>query len=221
MRACQTEPLATRHVNVDNTIELMRRLADRGAHLVFFSTSQVFDGTLPAPTEDDAVNPRNQYGAQKLAVERAVAHFDLPVTILRVTKVIGDRPTGVFAAWHRTLAGGGSIQAATNLSLSPVAAGDVASVARQLAAGRQRGLWHFGAADAVSYLDAAQLLAEGIGQPSSRVAGETLTEAQVPSIYRLPNARLACDKLAQALGIALKPSRDVLHGVFAAAASGA
>ena len=28
MRTCQNEPLATRHINVDNTIELMRRLKD-------------------------------------------------------------------------------------------------------------------------------------------------------------------------------------------------
>jgi len=220
MRACQTEPLATRHVNVDNTIELMRRLADRGAHLVFFSTSQVFDGTLPAPAEDDLRNPRNQYGAQKLAVENAITRFDLPATILRVGKVIGDRPTGVFEAWHRALAGGGSIQAATNLALSPVAVADVGVVARQLAGGRHRGIWHFAAADTVTYADAAQLLAEGVGQPSSRVVGEALTEAQVPSIYRLPNAQLACDKIVQAFGIALKPSREVLRGVFAAVASG-
>lgn len=217
MRACQNEPLATRHVNVDNTIELMRRLADKGAHLVFFSTSQVFDGASQAPAEDAVANPRNEYGAQKLAVERAIARYDLPAAILRITKVFGDRPTGTFETWRRTLAGAGTIQAALNLALSPVTTADVGSLARQLAAGRHRGIWHLSAADSLTYVDAARLLAESVGQSSSRVVGETLTEAQVPSIYRLGNARLACEKITRTFGIAPKPARDVLSTLFAAA----
>ena len=45
---------STRQVNVANTIELMRRLADRGTHLVFLSSSQVFDGETANPTEEAA-----------------------------------------------------------------------------------------------------------------------------------------------------------------------
>ena len=215
MRACQNEPVATRHVNVDNTIELMRRLAAGGAHMVFFSTSQVFDGVSPAPAEDAMPNPRNEYGAQKLAIERAVAHFDLPVAILRITKVVGERPTGVLGTWRRALAGDGPIIAADNLALSPVAAADVGSLARRLATGRHRGIWHFGAADSLGYVEAARFMAVRVGQPAVRVLGETLTEAQVPSILRLGNERLACGKVERLLGIAPKPSREVLAELFA------
>lgn len=215
MRACQNEPVATRRVNVDNTIELMRRLAAGGAHMVFFSTSQVFDGVSPAPAEDAVPNPRNEYGAQKLAVERAVARFDLPVAILRITKVVGERPTGVLGTWRRTLAGDGPIVAADNLALSPVAVADVGSLARRLAAGRHRGIWHFGAADSLGYVEAARLMAERVGQPAVRVRGEALTEAQVPSILRLGNERLACGKVESLLGIAPRPSREVLAELFA------
>src|SRR5690242_17201411 len=35
MQACQEKPEASRRINVDNTLELMRRLAGRGTHLVF------------------------------------------------------------------------------------------------------------------------------------------------------------------------------------------
>src|SRR5258708_6292636 len=41
-RACKAAPGPTRQINVTATIELMRRLADRGTHLVFLSSSQVF-----------------------------------------------------------------------------------------------------------------------------------------------------------------------------------
>jgi dTDP-4-dehydrorhamnose reductase len=220
MRACQDEPLATRRINVDTTIELMRRLADRGAHLVFFSTSQVFDGESPAPAEDAVPNPRNEYGAQKLAVERAIARYDLPAAILRVTKVLGQRPAGIFAAWLTALGRPEPVRAATNLALSPVAVADVAVLARRLAAGRHRGVWHLSAADTLTYADAARLLAQRLGRPSAQVIAESLTDAQVPSIYRLGNAQLACEKVEQTFNIAPKSARDVLDAVFAAATAG-
>jgi len=95
MRACQDEPVLTRRVNVDNTIELMRRLADRGTHLLFLSSSQVFDGETAAPTEDAPTCPKNEYGAQKLAVEEAIARHELPAAILRPTKILASHPVGV------------------------------------------------------------------------------------------------------------------------------
>src|SRR5689334_22327349 len=70
MQACQEQPEASRRINVDNTLELMRRLAGRGTHCVFLSSSQVFDGETPAPAEDAETCPKNEYGAQKLAVEQ-------------------------------------------------------------------------------------------------------------------------------------------------------
>src|SRR5262249_34337908 len=51
MQACQAKPEASRRINVDNTLELMQRLAGRGTHCVFLSSSQVFDGETPAPAE--------------------------------------------------------------------------------------------------------------------------------------------------------------------------
>ena len=53
----------------------MRRLADRGTHLVFLSSSQVFDGETANPTEEAATCPKNEYGAQKLAVEQAIERY--------------------------------------------------------------------------------------------------------------------------------------------------
>src|SRR5262245_47586809 len=43
MQACQGDPARSRRINVDHTLDLMRRLADRGTHMVFLSSSQVFD----------------------------------------------------------------------------------------------------------------------------------------------------------------------------------
>ena len=215
MRACQNEPAATRRINVVNTIELMCRLADRGAHLVFFSTSQVFDGETPAPAEDAVTSPKNEYGAQKLAVEQEIARRELSAAILRPTKILAKHPVGVFKAWFEALAKGNAIQAATNMALSPVLVGDVAEAAGRLAAGGHRGIWHLGARDEMSYFDAARLMADMQHLSPALVKGEALTDAQVPSIYRHRHATLSSEKTARTLAMPLRRARDVLEEVFA------
>ena len=215
MQACQADPAGTRRINVDNTVELMRRLADRGAHLVFLSSSQVFDGETALPDEESATAPLNVYGAQKLAVEQAIAREGLPAAILRVTKVLADRPVGVFKGWSETLVRGQPVSAASNMALSPVMVSDVAAAAEQLAAGRHCGVWHLGARDEIGYLDAARLMAAGMAAPLSLVRGEALTEEQVPAIYRPRHVTLACGKIERSLGMSLRGARDVLDALFA------
>ncbi len=215
MRACQDEPVLTRRVNVDNTIELMRRLADRGTHLVFLSSSQVFDGETANPAEDATTCPKNEYGAQKLAVEQAIARHELPAAILRPTKILASHPVGVFKAWFDALGKGQAIQAATNMPISPVMVEDVARAARLLVAGRHRGIWHLGASDEMTYFEAARLMAERRQMPLTLVKGEALTDAQVPSMYRHRHATLSSRKVARALDMPLRGTRDVLAMLFA------
>jgi dTDP-4-dehydrorhamnose reductase len=215
MQVCQAEPARSRRVNVDNTLELMRRLADRGTHLVFLSSSQVFDGETPMPDEAASTNPKNEYGAQKLAVEEAIEREGLPAAVLRPTKVLADRPVGVFKGWFEALAKGQPVQAATNMALSPVMVGDVAEAAGRLAAGRHRGVWHLGSSDEIGYFDAARLMAERRGLPVSLVKGEALTEAQVPQIYRHRYVTLRCEKIARTLPMPVRSARDILDTLFA------
>jgi dTDP-4-dehydrorhamnose reductase len=215
MRACQDEPVLTRQVNVDNTIELMRRLADRGTHLLFLSSSQVFDGETAAPSEDATTCPKNEYGAQKLAVEQAIARHELPAAILRPTKILASYPVGVFKAWFDALGKGQAIQAATNMPISPVMVEDVARAAGLLAAGRHRGIWHLGASDEMTYFEAARLMAERQQMPLTLVKGEALTDAQVPSMYRHRHGTLSSRKIARALDMPLRGARDVLAMLFA------
>ena len=215
MQVCQSDPALSRRINVDNTLDLMRRLADRGTHLVFLSSSQVFDGETPMPDEAAPTTPKNEYGAQKLAVEQAIERHALPAAVLRVTKVLADRPVGVFKGWFEALAKGQPVQAATNMALSPVMVADVAEAAERLAARRHRGVWHLGSSDDIGYFDAARLMAEIRHLPLSLVQGEALTEAQVPDIYRHRYVTLSCEKIARTLPMPVRRARDILDTLFA------
>lgn len=214
MKACQADPAGTRRINVDGTLEVMRHLAARGAHLVFLSSSQVFDGETPAPPEECPTSPKNVYGEQKVAVERAVEAEGLPAAILRVTKVLAPHPVGVFKGWFDALSRGQAVAPATNMSLSPVMVADVARAALLLGQGRHRGVWHLGSTDEIGYSDAARIMAGLHGLPQSLVVGQAVTEDQVPGIYRHRHVTLSCEKIGRELAFPVRRARDVIDALF-------
>src|SRR5215831_16548392 len=124
MQECERSPEAARHVNVENTLKVMRALAHAGAHLVFFSSGQVFDGEFPRPGEAAPRRPKNRYGRHKLEVEEAVARERLPAAYLRITKILARIPVGMFRTWHTALAAGEPAVAASNMTLAPVSVED-------------------------------------------------------------------------------------------------
>jgi dTDP-4-dehydrorhamnose reductase len=214
MRACQQDPEGSRKVNVSNTLEVLRRLAERGTRSVFVSSSQVFDGETPEPCESEPVCPKNEYGMQKVVVERAIAEEKLPVAVLRVTKVLSERPVGVFKGWFEALLQGRPIEPATNMALSPVTVRDVALAVARLGIDGRAGIWHLGARDAIVYDEAARLMVGLQGLPATLVRGQALNEAQVPDIYRHRHVTLSCRKIAHELGMPVRDARDVLRQLF-------
>ena len=215
MRACENDPDGARRVNVTSTLALIRRLADQGTHLVFFSSGQVFDGETASPDERAPTSPRNAYGAQKLEVEEAVRRERLPVSVMRLTKVLAAEPGGVFRTWLESLGRGEPIVAATNMAIAPVSASDAAAAAMALGIARRAGVWHLSSADELDYGAAARLMARLCRLPAELVHGRPASEAEVPSIFRHRHAALASAKIAQDFGIPIRRAEDVLSALFA------
>ena len=214
MRACEDDPEGARRVNVTNTLALIHRLADQGAHLVFFSSGQVFDGETASPDEDAPTGPKNAYGAQKLEVELAIRRERLPVSVIRLTKVLAAEPAGLFKDWLGSLGRGESIVAATNMALAPVPASDAAAAAIALGTARRVGLWHLSSADELVYGAAARLMARLCRLPSELVHARPAGEEEVPSIFRHRHAALASAKIARDFGIPIRRAEDVLSTLF-------
>ena len=214
MGACERAPDLTRHVNVEGTLALMRRLAEAGTHLVFLSSAQVFDGETPMPDESATVCPKNAYGRQKLEVERAITSEGLPGAVLRVTKVFGRRPVGAFVQWHESLRKGITAIAATNMTLAPVTGAQVADAVIRLGSSGERGVWHLSSSDELPYYQAAVHMADICGLPRDLVLGEDVTETQVPATFRHRYAAIDARKLALAHGVAIRSAGQVLTDVF-------
>lgn len=216
LRACEESPERAKCVNVTNTLATMRRLAETGAHLVFVSSSQVFDGEQPLPDESAPCRPKNVYGRYKLEVEEAIATERLPAAVLRLTKVLAQVPVGMFRTWYEGMLRGEPVVAAHDMTVAPVAAAGAADTVVRLALGRAEGTWHFSSADEIPYAQAAQLMAETCRLPLNLVRGEATSIERVPMKYRHKYAAIAASRYSRAQGIVMRPARELLMELFAA-----
>ncbi len=171
---CETEPVATRIVNVDHTVATARRLVERGAFAVFPSSSAVFGDTgAQALGEGATTRPTTEYGRQKAEVERAMAKFaagapaNAGAATVRIAKVV--HAGGRFGEWMNRLACGTPIETARDMMLSPVSPDYVARGLSRIAERRASGVYHLSGAQDVSYFEFARMLAGALGCSQSLV----------------------------------------------------
>ncbi len=99
-------PIASNHVNVDGTLNLLVAARDRGVkRFVLASSSSVYGDTPILPkSEEMALNPMSPYATSKMAAERYAMNFyrlyGLPTVALRYFNVFGPRqdPNSQYAA---------------------------------------------------------------------------------------------------------------------------
>jgi len=118
----------SRAINVDGTLQLVDDLLARGVKPVFLSSSCVYDGELGYYGEDQPSSPLNEYGRQKVEVERALVKNASDALVLRLDKVVGDDPAErqLFTEWYRWVQIGRAITCLEGQVLSPTFVGDVA-----------------------------------------------------------------------------------------------
>ncbi|MHB1446957.1 MAG: sugar nucleotide-binding protein, partial [Acidimicrobiales bacterium] len=129
LSACADDPFGSARVNVAATTDVALRLVAKGAHVVFLSSNQVFDGSRPDVPAGESPSPVSEYGRQKVRAERALTGLSGHgggVAILRLSKVVGPR-WELLDEWARLLAGGQPVEAFTDMRLAPVPVASVAS----------------------------------------------------------------------------------------------
>ena len=160
--ACERDPAGSRTVNVESCLAAARTWAPRGAHVVAFSTSQVFDGSVPRPPVTAAPSPSGEYGRQKVDLERALRDVAGRVTVLRLTKVVGPSWSRLIE-WRAALESGSRIVAYADLGFSPVPEDGVAAAVVAALAARRTGIVHLSARDEMRYVDFARIVARSVG----------------------------------------------------------
>lgn len=106
--ACDVDPIRSEALNVTLPRLLAETALQLGARLVHLSSEQVYDGTRTTPySSDDAPNPINLYGRQKLRSEQAVRAISPAMSVvIRPPLLLGNSLSGsrstheaLFATW--------------------------------------------------------------------------------------------------------------------------
>jgi len=208
LKDCADHPAETALVNVTRTVELARRLHERGALVIFPSTNLVFSGTRPTPSPSDAQDPVTEYGRQKAATEDALLASGGRSAILRPTKIV-HRGLPLFVEWSATLRRGEAIHPFLNAPLCPFPLQLFAQLIATIGIGRHEGVFHFSADRDLPYSDAAALLARTIGVPSTLVR---------PRPAPTPSPRfstLGCQSTEETLHLTMPKSVPTLEKIFA------
>jgi len=82
---CELHPQETRRTNVEGNAHVIAAASSQGISIVYYSTDYVFDGLSGPYRETDTPHPLNEYGRQKLAVERLLTDKSPASIILRTT----------------------------------------------------------------------------------------------------------------------------------------
>jgi dTDP-4-dehydrorhamnose reductase len=163
---CETDPTATRRVNVEPVRTVAELASELRSRVVFYSSDYVFDGHAGPYVEGDVPNPLSKYGQQKLEAENLLRSI-LPDAhlILRVTVVYGWERQGknFVARLVRTLRQGNTLRAPADQVGSPSLVDDIAEASWMLAEQGARGTLHLAGPDLVDRFAFARHAAQVFG----------------------------------------------------------
>lgn len=105
---CRADYNRAYDINVEKTKELVKCLVDKGFHVIYFSSDNVFDGVSGNYTEESQTNPINEYGSMKAQMERYLLRFESEVCIFRISKVVSMNrdKQNIFTEWQEQIEAG-------------------------------------------------------------------------------------------------------------------
>lgn len=213
---CELEPGWSREINVDGTLALARASRAAGARFVFVSSEYVFDGRAGPYEEGAPMNPLNEYGRQKAAVEQALPDVTGgDFLIARVSCLYGHETKGknfVYQLWA-ALIEGREFPAPGDQVGTPTAAVNAADVIRELVLGGRRGTFHVAGPEPMVRSDFARRAAAELGLDPALVRPTPTAELGLVAT-RPTGAGLVVRRAEAASGTRMWPVQDGLEAML-------
>jgi dTDP-4-dehydrorhamnose reductase len=156
--ACSEDPATAALINVCATLAVGTHYMEQGGHVVFLSSTAVFEPRSDAPDEQAAPSPNSTYGALKCATEIALLEAarisDGECSVVRMTKVL-SATCSLLVKWHALGVKGKTIEAFADDFIAPVSVSYVVHGLLEVADHRLGGCFHLTGAQPVSYADLA------------------------------------------------------------------
>ncbi|MBI5245175.1 MAG: SDR family oxidoreductase [Elusimicrobia bacterium] len=219
---CEKRPEETRRLNVDATLACARKALGRGLRFVFFSTDYVFDGKkLEGYREEDEPRPLNEYGRQKLEVERALCAEGGRHLILRTSAIFGWelQPKNFVLQVLARLKDGRKLKAPLDLDYNPTYAPDLAEGIADLLEKGAQGLYHLAGSEHLTRADFAKKAAQAFGLDASRIDAVPAASLSGPGATPRPlHTSLISEKAQRLLGRRLPGASEALESMRSSAA---
>ena len=201
VKECRLNPVLSNQVNITSTITLLKRLVDRDVHVVFPSSTLVFDGNTPYQKTNDPTNPLTVYGKQKATIEEMLG--ELPNhSIVRLAKVLGRR-NPLFQSWRTSLRESKPVHPFTDLKVSPISLDFVAEFIISIAENQYCGTFHAGGSTDLSYFDISLRIAKEMGLDRALIKPKMAAESGIPQ-NEIPN-HTTLDTMASYNQVGMKP----------------
>jgi dTDP-4-dehydrorhamnose reductase len=215
---CAADPGGSSHINVTQTLALADRLLGHGIPVLFLSTNQVFDGTVPNVAANARYSPVTEYGRQKARAETFfLAHMErgAPVAILRLAKVVSPHMS-LIRGWIAALAAHHPIRAFRDMTMAPAESAMVSAAIAALMKDGARGVFQLTGPRDLSYADIGRYLAKTLGADPALVAENTTLDAGLPTGSARPHTTLDSSRLREAYGIAAPDIHMIIDSIIAA-----
>jgi dTDP-4-dehydrorhamnose reductase len=210
---CRSHPEESRKINVENTINIASKLADKGTAIIFPSTNLVFDGLKPFCKVDGPICPLTEYGRQKSETETGLLTHEKNFAIARFTKIFGPE-TPLVLNWIEQLKRRIIIHPFSDIALAPVSIDFAVNAMIGIANRKSYGIWHISAKEDITYEELTRHLARRVGasqqyiQPIKAIDSGLAFES-IPKYTALDTCRLRKE-----LGINPPSPFDTIDSIF-------
>jgi dTDP-4-dehydrorhamnose reductase len=211
----ETDEATASQVNAMAVSTLARHARATGALLVHYSTDYVFDGTARRPyAETDAPNPRNVYGATKLAGELAIGDAGCEALVFRTSWIHSAHGRNFLKAILLLAQARPELDVVSDQHGAPTSAALVAdttalAIRRHLAGRLPAGTYHLAAAGSTNWHGYAQYIVAGAAARGAALALaperiRAIAAKDYPAAAERPrNSRLDTALLSRALDLRL------------------
>ncbi len=182
---CERNPAKAYEINVKGTQNIVDAAAQTGSHLIFLSTSFVFDGTKQPHRRDSPRNPVNVYGQTKTDAERLVETSEIPSIIVRT-----DQPYGWTEPWQKAtmvqwilqqLSESDTVPVFKDWYNTPTFVHDLADAVLELALSKKEGIYHAVGPDYICRYEWACEIAAAFGYSESRITAASSEDISLPA----------------------------------------
>ncbi len=199
VQQCADNPQLCQQINIDSTQEIADAAQRCGAHLIYISTEQVFDGSAAAYAEDCTPSAFTAYGKSKAAAEEIVLNNGGAVVRLPLLLGVGydEQGGGADSSLLRALADNRQPSLFIDEWRAPVAADEIWPMINMLGERKIQGVFHLAGADVVTRYELGQLICKA-ANVAADFRESSIVDFQGPR--RSPRLALSSARAQQQLG---------------------